>query len=123
MQITAKLIKILPLQSGTGRNGEWKRQDIIVETQDQYPKQICIGIWGDKIEEEKLKIDNMLTIDFDIESREYNGKWYTNVKAWKIEVENQNQSPLPGELDVPPFEPVDEFDLESGDDEEDIFPF
>lgn len=123
MQITAKLIKVLPLQSGMGRNGEWKRQDIIVETQDQYPKQICMGVWGDKIDEEKLKIGNMLKIDFDIESREYNERWYTNLKAWKIEVENQNQSGLPDNADVPPFEPADEFNLESDDDEEDDFPF
>jgi hypothetical protein len=86
MQITAKLVHILPLQKGAGKNGEWKKQDIVVETDGQYPKKVCISIWGDKIEESKLKVNNMLTIDFDVESREYNGKWYTDVKAWKIEL-------------------------------------
>jgi hypothetical protein len=86
MQLTAKLIQLLPLQTGTGKNGEWKKQDIIVETDGQYTKKICVSIWGDKINESHLKIGNNLKIDFDMESREFNGKWYTDVKAWKIDV-------------------------------------
>ena len=85
MQITAKLIQLLPLQTGTGKNGQWKKQDIIVETEGQYPKKICISIWGDKIDEKNLQAGNMLKIDFNVESREFNGRWYTDVKAWKIE--------------------------------------
>ena len=90
MQLTAKLIQLLPLQTGTGKNGEWKKQDIIVETDGQYPKKVCVSIWGDKINEQQLTIGNTLTIDFDIESREFSGRWYTDLKAWKIEVANQN---------------------------------
>ena len=88
MQLTAKLTQLLPIQIGTGKNGEWKKQDIIVETDGQYPKKVCISIWGDKINEGQLQIGNLLQIDFDIESREYNSKWYTDIKAWKIEVVN-----------------------------------
>ncbi|MBL7742276.1 MAG: DUF3127 domain-containing protein [Chitinophagaceae bacterium] len=85
MQLTAKLIQLLPLQTGTGKNGQWKKQDIIVETDGQYPKKVCISIWGDKINESVLKVGSSLKIDFDVESREYNGRWYTDVKAWKVE--------------------------------------
>lgn len=60
---------------------------MIVETDGQYPKKICISVWGDKINEDQLKVGNRLKIDFDVESREYNSRWYTDVKAWKIEVE------------------------------------
>ena len=74
MQLNAKLIQLLPLQSGTGKNGQWKKQDIIVETEGQYPKKICISIWGDKINENQLQPSNELKIDFDIESREFNGR-------------------------------------------------
>ncbi|HEY6505021.1 MAG TPA: DUF3127 domain-containing protein, partial [Chitinophagaceae bacterium] len=56
-----------------------------VETDGQYPKKVCISIWGDKINEGVLKMGSSLKIDFDVESREYNGRWYTDVKAWKIE--------------------------------------
>ena len=89
MQLTAKLVQILPLQSGSGRNGEWKKQDIIVETDGQYPKKICISIWGDKINPSQLQMGNNLVIDFDVESREYNGRWYTDVKAWKVDLAGQ----------------------------------
>jgi len=88
MQITAKLVQLLPLQTGVSKNGEWKKQDIIVETDGQYPKKICVAIWGDKIQSAQLKTGNKLTIDFDLESREFNGRWYTDVKAWKIETAN-----------------------------------
>ena len=85
MQLTAKLIQVLPLQTGTGKNGQWKKQDIIVETEGQFPKKVCISIWGDKINESQLQLGAQLAISFDVESREYNSKWYTDVKAWKIE--------------------------------------
>jgi hypothetical protein len=85
MQLTAKLIQVLPLQTGTGKNGQWKKQDIIVETDGQFPKKVCISIWGDKINESQLQVGSQLAISFDVESREYNSKWYTDVKAWKIE--------------------------------------
>lgn len=95
MQLTAKLTQLLPIQTGTGKNGEWKKQDIIVETDGQYPKKVCISIWGDKINEGQLQIGNLLQIDFDIESREYNNKWYTDIKAWKIELTGTSTQNIP----------------------------
>ena len=86
MKIIAKLTQILPLQTGFGKNGQWRKQDVIVETDGQYPKNIFISIWGDNINENQLIIGTQLSIDFDIESREFNGKWYTDVKAWKIDL-------------------------------------
>jgi hypothetical protein len=85
MQFTAKLIQILPLQTGEGKNGPWKKQDIIVESPGEYPKKVCVSVWGDKISQDLLQVGKQLNISFDVESREYNGKWYTDVKAWKVE--------------------------------------
>ena len=115
MQITAKLIQILPFQSGAGKNSEWKKQDIIVETEGQYPKKVCISIWGDKIDENQLRVDNLLKIDLNIESREYNSKWYTDVKAWKIEV-------LAPSAQIIPNKTISSVDIIS-DNQEDILPF
>lgn len=98
MQLTAKLIQILPLQSGTGKNGQWKKQDIIVETDATYPKKICVSVWGDKIDASQLQPGNVLKIDFDVESREYNSRWYTDVKAWKIEVSAGSPSSNPEKI-------------------------
>ena len=118
MQLTARLFQILPIQSGTSRNGEWKKQDIVVETDGQFPKKVCISIWGDKINQAQLQQGNMLTIDFDVESREYNGRWYTDVKAWKIEVAGENQGYPAPEMPVeagfsppPPPSPEQEDDM------------
>ncbi len=108
------------MQTGKGKNGDWKKQDLIVETGNTYPKKICISVWGDKINPTVLVVGNELKIDFDVESREYNGRWYTDVKAWRIElvsagkllntnetkyprVENTILSPLLDENDVLPF--------------------
>ena len=93
MQLTAKLVQVLPLQTGAGKNGQWKKQDIIVETEGQYPKKVCVSIWGDKINEQVLKVGSMLNISFDVESREYNGRWYTDVKAWKIDLAGEGSGP------------------------------
>ena len=95
MQITARLVMILPEQGGNGKNGPWKKQDIIVETEGQYPKKICISLWGEKHDRNLLKAGAKLTVSFDIESREFNGKWYTDVKAWKIDGVNEGDGAVP----------------------------
>src|SRR5450755_1166297 len=114
MQLTAKLVQLLPLQSGTGKNGQWKKQDIIVETEATYPKKICVSVWGDKIDANQLQTGNQLKIDFDVESREYNGRWYTDVKAWKIEVAGASGASAGGGSPAP---------SETGIREEDDLPF
>ncbi|MBI5539895.1 MAG: DUF3127 domain-containing protein [Bacteroidia bacterium] len=111
MNIIGELIQMLPLQTGTGKNGEWKKQDIIIETKGQYPKKVCIAIWGDKINTSVLKIGNELDVSCDVESREFNGKWYTDVKAWKVELTsattgatNSGQDlPMPDITEIPDF--------------------
>lgn len=95
MILKAKLTQLLPLQTGNGKNGQWQKQDIIVETDSQYPKKVCVSIWGDKIDETKLKIGTILDIHFELESREFNGKWYTDVKAWKINFSENKTVPNP----------------------------
>ncbi len=84
MNIKGKLIDVLPLQTGISKNGQWKKQDVIIETEGQYPKKVCVSFWGDKINESQLQMGTELDISFELESREFNNKWFTDVKAWKI---------------------------------------
>jgi len=84
MDISGKIIQLLPVQTGQGKNGTWKKQEFILETGDNYPKKVCIAVWGDKIDMGSFKTGDMVDVSFDVESREYNGRWYTDVKAWKI---------------------------------------
>lgn len=86
MEITGKIIRILPVQSGQGRNGsDWKKQDFVLETNEQYPKKVCFTVWGDKIDLFNIQMDEELVVSITIESREYNERWYTNVQAWKVD--------------------------------------
>jgi hypothetical protein len=85
MEISGKIIAVLPMATGEGKNGQWRSQDYVLETGDQYPKKVCFNFFGDKIEQFPLAIDDVVKVSFDIESREYNGRWYTTVRAWKAE--------------------------------------
>lgn len=91
MTTTGKIIQILEPQSGTTSNRTWTKQPFIFETDGQFPKKICCAIWGDKIIQNHLKVGAHLKISFEIESREYSGKWYTEIKVWKTE-DYTNQS-------------------------------
>lgn len=87
MEITGKIIAVLPEQGGTSKNGnEWKKQEYVLETYDQYPKKVCFQIFGaDRIEQAAIKLGDDVNVFFDIDSREYQGRWYTNINAWKVD--------------------------------------
>lgn len=114
MEITGKIIQILPEETGEGRNGTWKKQNFVLETQDQYPKKVCISVWGDKIDLNQFGENAVITASINIESREYNNRWYTDVKAWRIV--NAQESPaapqdfknVPSGTEIPP-EITDDF--------------
>jgi hypothetical protein len=105
MDVTGKIITVLPIQTGTSSRGEWKKQEIIIETSEQYPKKMCIVLWGDKINSSQLVQGAQLKVSFDMESREVNGRWFTNLTARNVELEsgdsttitvnNQNEDDLP----------------------------
>ena len=84
MELSGKIIQILPEKSGESANGPWRKQEYILETDGQYPKKVCFMAWSDKIDEFKIKEGENLVVSIDLESREYNGRWYTDVKAWKV---------------------------------------
>lgn len=84
MEINGKIIQLLPEKSGESANGPWRKQEYILETDGQYPKKVCFMAWSDKIDEFAIKEGENLTVTIDLESREYNERWYTDVKAWKV---------------------------------------
>ncbi len=105
LEIKGRLVQLLPKESGEGRNGRWEKQQFILETLEQYPKKVCIVLWGDKISMlDGVNQGDELNVSVNIESREFNGRWYTDVRAWKIDrVAGQDPSPgeLPGADDTP----------------------
>jgi|ERR1043165_6460610 hypothetical protein len=111
LEITGKVFTILPEQTGNGQNGPWVKQTFILETSDQYPKKVCLQAWNDKGEiVTRLKPGDEVKVSFNLESREFNGKWYTDARVWRMEVLSQNSSapanePLPSVAneEVPPL--------------------
>jgi hypothetical protein len=103
MDISGKIIQFLAVQTGQGKNGTWKKQECILEPGDTYPQKVCIAVWGDKIDMNSFKPGDMVEVSFDVESREYNGRWYTDVKAWKM-VNKQKDSGAPQPMPSAPIE-------------------
>ncbi|MDR0729251.1 MAG: DUF3127 domain-containing protein [Prevotellaceae bacterium] len=88
LEISGKLVKKLEVQSGSNERGTWSKQEIIIEIPGQYTRQVCLLLWGEQIGEAvRYNIGDILKVNFDLQSREFNGKWYTNVRPWRIEVE------------------------------------
>jgi hypothetical protein len=108
LQIKGTVKQILEEKSGEGRNGPWRKRDFILETEGKYPKKVCITQWGDKIDEDNVKEGETLAVSIDIQSREYKGNWYTDVKAWKIE--RDDEAPQKREGPPKPSEELYELD-------------
>jgi len=86
LEIEGKLIKILPELSGQGQFGTWVKQEFVIETREQYPKKACFTAWGDKADMIKRLVEGEdVKVSFNVESREFKEKWFTDLKAWKIE--------------------------------------
>lgn len=86
MEVIGKIIHVLPLQSGTSQAGnQWKKQEYVLETEDAYPKKVCFDFFGDRVDQFPLAIGDRVRLNFDIESREYQGRWYTSIRGWKAE--------------------------------------
>jgi hypothetical protein len=84
MDINGKIVQLLDKQTGQGKNGTWEKQDYILETEGQYPKKVCFNLWGDKIGQFGIQQGDQVQVSFDLESREFNGRWYTDVRAWNV---------------------------------------
>lgn len=85
LKITGKVTQILEEQSGEGRNGTWRKREFILQTEGDYPKDVCLVQWGDAIDQSSIQEGERLTAHIDIQSREFKGRWYTDVKAWRVE--------------------------------------
>ena len=138
MEVVGKIIQVLPMQEGVGRNGNpWKLQGYVLETLDQYPRKVHFEVFGeDRIKMNPCEIDQLVTVSFDIESREFNGRWYTSIRAWKIQQGDMTQAgaapaaasaqaapAAPAAPAAAPMEPaanVDPFDASAGDGTSDL---
>ena len=96
MEIQGKIIAVLPTRSGTSARGtQWSSQTAVIETQEQYPKKLAFDVINDKIDQFNIQVGEFLTVQFDINAREYNGRWFNSVNAWNV-IRQTHQAPAQG---------------------------
>lgn len=100
-EITGMIIAVLPTRSGTSARGtQWSSQTAVIETHEQYSKRVAFDVLGDKITEFNLQVDEEVTVSIDINAREFNGKWWNSVNAWKVVRQVGQQAPAQGGYNV-----------------------
>jgi len=108
MQVKGKVQQILKSESGVSRAGnEWKKQEFVIETIEQFPRKICFTLFNDKLSLiNDISNGDEVEVSFNVESREFNGKWFHNINAWKIDKYEASNYPEPsppfGLNDIPP---------------------
>lgn len=98
MEFTGKIIAVLPPRGGISKSGnEWKVQEYVIEDHGQYPRKMCFDVFGaEKIEQFHIQEGEELTVSFDVDAREYQGRWYNSIRAWKVDrVAAQTAQPQP----------------------------
>ena len=102
MEIEGRLEIKLAVQSGRSAKGDWAKQEFVIEYQEgNFPTKACFSVWGaDKVKDlERYNVGDQIKVAFNISSREFNGKWYTDLRAWRISPAGQGyagQAGAPG---------------------------
>ncbi len=120
LSVKGKIDKILNPESGVSRAGkQWSKQEFVIETIEQFPKKVCFTLFGDKTSLiNGLSAGEEVEVSFNLESREFNGKWFHNINAWKID--RAADAPV---ADLPPEYSIDDIPPEPEDDVTDDLPF
>lgn len=125
MELKGTIIQALPEVSGISKAGNaWKKREYVIENTDgQFPRKVCFTCFGENADRIQLQPGQRVTISFDLESREYNGRWYTEVRCWRAEPEAAAaatapayQAPAPGAVPPPPT-------MQDGGASDEQFPF
>jgi hypothetical protein len=117
LSVKGRINQILKPENGVSKAGkEWSKQEFVIETDEQFPRKVCFTLFGDKISlMEGLAAGEEVEVAFNLESREYNGRWFHNINAWKIDKVTENNLPdAPPEYssaDIPPEPDEDAGDL------------
>ncbi|MGN0033385.1 MAG: DUF3127 domain-containing protein [Candidatus Limimorpha sp.] len=99
MEIIGKVVQLGTLTEGNSARGPWKKQELIIETQEQYPKKVCLICWNDRVNEaNSFVIGQTIKAQISIESREYNGKWFTDIRPFRFDIEPATQQ-VPNQME------------------------
>lgn len=104
MEIKGTIIQVLPEVSGTSKAGNaWKKREYVLEnTEGQFPRKIAFTCFGDNADRIQLAVGDQVNMFFDIESREYNGRWYTDIRCWRADKLTADAPASSADAPVPP---------------------
>lgn len=109
MELQGKVIAVLPERSGVSARGEWKSQSFVIETHEQYPKQMVFDVFGaDRLAQFNINTGDEINVSFDITAHEYQGRWFNNIRAWNVQHIDPNAVGAMGGMQpgASPFPPV-----------------
>ena len=119
MEFEGVVFAVLPLVSGQSARGQWMKQEVVFELPGEFSRKVCVGFWGDKVQDAgSLKVGETVAVSANVESREYNGRWFTEVRAWKMN-RRSPQVAQPGN-DLPPIDAFAPFEGGSADEADDL---
>ena len=123
MELSGKIIAVLEPRGGVSKSGNnWKVQEYVLETHDQYPRKMCFDVFGEeKIQQFNIQAGEEVTVSFDIDAREWNGRWFNSIRAWKVDRAAQNMAAqMPPQ--AAPFPPAGAApaDFSAGNDADDL---
>ena len=116
MEVEGKIIQKLPLQSGTSKAGNaWSKQIYVLETvHDSYPRKIAFDFFGERVNQYPLEVGDSVRLSFDVESREFQGRWYTDIRGWKAEKIDLNAAPAQAPAQAPANQPYEQAPMPEG---------
>lgn len=103
MEIKGTIINALPIEEGVSKTTgkSWRKRTYILRTDDRYPKTVAFDLFNDNIDRYPMYPNRLYTVEIDIESREYNGRWYHSVSAWKVSAADAPDASAPAPQPVP----------------------
>lgn len=107
MDLQGKIISALPARSGVSARGEWKAQDFVVETHDNFPKKMVFSVFGDdRLQRFNIQVGDEVMVSFDIDAHEYNGRWFNSIRAYDVRRVDPASVGATGAAQVQPFQPA-----------------
>jgi hypothetical protein len=103
------IVNALPIQQGVSQKtgNQWSRASYIIEHEGgQYPKRMVFDVKNAKIQEFALQIGQQVTVHLNVDAREYNGRYFNDIEAWKVERPGQVQQPMQGYAPQQGYQPM-----------------
>ncbi len=124
MEIEGTIFQVLPVVKGQSARGEWQKQEIVIEQPGDYNRKVCLSFWGDRVlDAAKLRQGDKVTVSVNLESREYNGRWFTEVRVWRVQQQAGAQpvaDAIPVDAGLPPLGASPEFESSVSADSDDL---